>query len=179
MESSRLRLRPFHALDLDNFVRYRANPNVARYQSWENFTREQGMKFIEEMLQASFNNPGEYYQIAIELKDTNELIGDCVMHPLTDDPAQVEIGFTLEPRYQGNGYAIEAINCFVDYLFTALKKHRVIAITDVRNKPSVKLLERLGMRREGHFLKNIWFKGEWGSEYLYAILREEWTNKHD
>ncbi|MDQ0483894.1 GNAT family N-acetyltransferase [Guptibacillus hwajinpoensis] len=177
IESSRVRLRAFKAFDLDNFVHYRANPDVARYQSWENFTREQGVKFIEEMTKASFNSPGEYYQIAIELKETNELIGDCVMHPLKDDPKQVEIGFTLDPQFQGKGYAYEAVKCLVHSLFTDLSKHRITAITDVKNEPSIKLLERLGMRREGHFHQNIWFKGEWGSEYLYAILAEEWTGE--
>jgi RimJ/RimL family protein N-acetyltransferase len=56
--------------------------------------------------------------------------------------------------------------------------HRVIAITDCENAASVALLERLGLRREGHFLQNVWFKGTWGDEYLYAILHEEWQNLH-
>lgn len=47
-------------------------------------------------------------------------------------------------------------------------------IADCENAASIALLERLGMRREGHFIQNIWFKGKWGDEYLYAILEEEW-----
>jgi RimJ/RimL family protein N-acetyltransferase len=54
----------------------------------------------------------------------------------------------------------------------------VIAITDVENAPSVALLERLGLRREGHFRQNVWFKGKWGDEYLYAMLQEEWQSMH-
>jgi len=65
----------------------------------------------------------------------------------------------------------------LDYVFTKLHSHRVIAITDCENERSVALLSRLGMRREGHFIQNIWFKGKWGNEYLYAILREEWLQK--
>ena len=58
--------------------------------------------------------------------------------------------------------------------FDTFDLHRIIAITDCENIASVALLERLGMRREGHFIQNIWFKGKWGDEYLYAILKEEW-----
>ena len=41
------------------------------------------------------------------------------------------------------------------------------------------MLERLGLRREGHFVQNVWFKGKWGDEYLYAILRNEWLQRRD
>jgi RimJ/RimL family protein N-acetyltransferase len=60
------------------------------------------------------------------------------------------------------------------YVFDQLGKHRVIAITDARNAPAARVLERVGMRREGHFIKNVWFKGRWGDEYLYALLEQEW-----
>ncbi len=63
------------------------------------------------------------------------------------------------------------------YAFLTFDLHRIIAITDCENTASVALLERLGMRREGHFLQNAWFKGKWGDEYLYAILKEEWLRK--
>ncbi|WP_064092611.1 GNAT family N-acetyltransferase [Rossellomorea aquimaris] len=175
IESSRLILRAFKDDDLDRFVQYRSNPNVARYQSWENFTKEQGVTFIQEMTQASFDTPGGYYQIALELRESNELIGDCVVHTLENDSRQAEIGFTLDPRFQGEGYAYEAMNRLFNHLFHDYNKHRITAITDVKNEPSINLLERLGMRREGHFIQNIWFKEEWGSEYLYAILKEEWN----
>jgi RimJ/RimL family protein N-acetyltransferase len=65
----------------------------------------------------------------------------------------------------------------LDYAFTKLGLHRIVAITDCDNERSVALLGRLGMRREGHFIENIWFKGKWGSEYLYAVLREEWVGE--
>ena len=54
-----------------------------------------------------------------------------------------------------------------------LKKHRVVATTDVENTASYRLLETLGFRREGHFIQNIFFKGAWGDEYQYALLRSE------
>jgi RimJ/RimL family protein N-acetyltransferase len=55
--------------------------------------------------------------------------------------------------------------------------HRVFAVRDQRNEPSFGLLQRLGPRREGSFVRNAWFKGEWASEYLYAVLAEEWLHE--
>jgi RimJ/RimL family protein N-acetyltransferase len=87
---------------------------------------------------------------------------------------QAEIGFTFAREYQGRGLAREAAEAVLDYAFGVLELHRVTAVTDCENERSAALLGRLGMRREGHFVENIWFKGAWGSEYLYAMLREEW-----
>ena len=96
------------------------------------------------------------------------------MHALGDRPRQAEIGFTLACEHQGKGYATEAVNRLLDYVFGVLGKHRVIAVTDTRNAPAARLLERVGMRREGHFVEDIWFKGGWGDEYEYAMLEREW-----
>ena len=59
------------------------------------------------------------------------------------------------------------------YAFTKLDLHRVYAVTDTRNAPAQRLLERVGFRREAKFVKNTWFKGEWSSEFLYAYLQED------
>jgi RimJ/RimL family protein N-acetyltransferase len=87
------------------------------------------------------------------------------LHALGDRPRQAEIGFTLACEHQGKGYATEAVDCLLDYVFGKLGKHRVIAITDARNLAASRVLERVGMRREGHFIENVWFKGGWGDEY--------------
>jgi hypothetical protein len=72
---------------------------------------------------------------------------------------------------------LEAVLCLLGYAFGDLGLHRVVAITDQENEPSFTLLERLGMRREGCFVQNAWFKGRWTSEYLYAVLEDEWSRK--
>jgi RimJ/RimL family protein N-acetyltransferase len=118
--------------------------------------------------------PGDRFQFAIAPKGADDLIGDCALKVDKGDARQAEIGFTLSRAYQGKGYATEAVSRLLDYAFGGMDLHRVVAITDRRNEPSFGLLERLGMRRKGSFVRNAWFKGEWASEYLYAVLREEW-----
>ncbi|MEI7530117.1 MAG: GNAT family protein, partial [Elusimicrobiota bacterium] len=86
---------------------------------------------------------------------------------------QAELGYTLAPEHQGKGYATEAVVRVVEYLFK-LKKHRITATADPRNTPSIKLMERLGMRKEGHFKKSFWTGKAWADDVAYALLREEW-----
>jgi len=176
LETPRLILRPFQDSDLETFAAYRSDPEVARYQGWEApYSVEKAAEFIAEMKQKQPATRSEWYQLAIELKHGTRLMGDCAFHLLAHDPRQAEIGFTLARQHQGHGYATEAVTRLLDYLFGELNLHRVIAICDVENLASTRLLERLGMRREGYFTENIWFKGAWGSEYLYALLQKEWT----
>jgi RimJ/RimL family protein N-acetyltransferase len=175
METDRLILRTFRPEDLDAFLAYRNDPLVALHQSWDlPYSREQGIAFVDEMAKANPGEAGFWFQIAIELKATGAMIGDCVFCCLKEDAHQAEIGFSLARVYQGQGYASEAIRRLLDYLFDELDLHRVRAICDVENVASARLLERVGMRREAHFIESFWIKGRWSSEYWYAILRREW-----
>ena len=176
IESQRLILRRFNENDLTPFLAYLNDPHVARYQSWESYTEEQARDVIEQQKDLVPGLQGKWFTFALELKETGTLIGHVALKMLDDN--QAEIGFTMARSFHGKGLAFEAATSVIDYVFTKLKLHRVVAITDCENERSVALLERLGMRREGHFLQNIWFKGQWGSEYLYAILREEWLERH-
>lgn len=176
MNTERLILRKFQESDTETFFKYRTDPQVALYQGerWVGYKLEQAVEFVKEQMNFEPGISDTWFQIAVELKDTGNLIGDLAINTLPDDINQVEIGFTLNPVYQNKGFGIEAVKCMIGYIFNVLNKHRVIAITDVRNKSSVKLLEKVGLRKEGHFIKNAWNKGEYTDEYLFALLKEEW-----
>lgn len=176
LESQRLLLRRFDESDLLPFLAYLNDPLVARYQTWESYTEQQARDVIQEQKNLDPGLPGQWFTFAVELKAAGALIGHVALK--MQDHQQAEIGFTFSREHQGKGLACEAATCVLDYVFTKLELHRVIAMTDCENERSVALLSRLGMRREGHFIQNIWFKGKWGDEYLYAILREEWLRKH-
>jgi RimJ/RimL family protein N-acetyltransferase len=174
LETTRLRLRHFRDADLALFRAYRNDPEVARYQGWERISESEAYAFLQEQKETQPGVPGHWFQIAVELKETGILVGDCALKIEEHDERQAEIGYTLSRAYQGRGIAREAVSCVLEYAFVMLGLHRVIAITDCENAASVALLERLGLRREGHFLQNVWFKGKWADEYLYAMLQEEW-----
>jgi len=176
LRTQRLTLRPFRESDLPAFAAYRSDPDVARYQSWTApYSPARAAAFWDEMQHAQAGKPGTWFQLAVERQAQAGIIGDCVFQVLAEDDRQALIGFTFSREFQRQGYASEAVRRLLEYLFDDLRLHRVSAICDVENGPSYRLLERVGMRREGHFIENIWFKGAWGSEYMYAILDSEWS----
>ena len=177
LTSPRLHFRRLCRDDADALCAYRSLPEVARYQSWDSFGADDAIRLIESQAAAEPDVPGTWLQFAIVQIETDSLIGDCGLHCKQDDPRQMEIGITLSPHYQGQGYAHETIECLLDYLFGKLDKHRVIATTDVLNLPAAALFRRSGFRQESHLVESLWFKGQWGSEYLFAMLQREWEDR--
>ncbi|RPI87772.1 MAG: N-acetyltransferase [Chloroflexi bacterium] len=179
LETSRLILRSFEEKDTQPFSEYRSDPEIAKYQGWNiPFTIMQAVDFVNEMKLVTPGEPGHWYQIAIELKTHNQMIGDCAFHRSAEDPAQAEIGFTLAHDFQGKGFGTEAVSRLLKYLFVDLDLHRVKAGCDPNNTASKKLLEKVGMRHEGRFIESYWLKGEWVSEDWYALLKREWVSRH-
>jgi RimJ/RimL family protein N-acetyltransferase len=175
LETDRLLLRHFRDTDLDEFLAYRSDPRVAKYQGWDiPYERERGLAFLEEMKNTQPGTPGKWFQAAIEILSSKSLLGDCAFHVMANDQRQAYIGITLAHSYWGKGYAEEASRRLLDFLFYELNLHRVVAECDVKNVASFTLLNRLGFRREAHLVENIWFKGAWGSEFHYALLEREW-----
>jgi RimJ/RimL family protein N-acetyltransferase len=175
--SARLVLRRFRAADIVTFVAYRADPAIARFQSWENFTLDDGRAFYAWLSRQHPDTPGEWFQFAIELAATGAMIGDCAMHAYADNPGDVEIGLTLARAHHGNGYATEAVARLLDYVFGPLAKRSAVAITDVRNSASIAVLERLGFRRDPEPRKAVLFKGELCDEFRYGLRQEEWSGR--
>jgi RimJ/RimL family protein N-acetyltransferase len=176
LETKRLHIRQFQDSDLESLWAYRNDPDVARYQGWDvPFPRERALEFIAEMKAKEPNVRGEWFQAAIEERSSGEMIGDTAYFLKMDDP-QAYIGYTIARPHWRKGYGFEAADRLLDYLFGERVLHRVIAITDVENVPSFSMLNRLGFRREGYFVENLMFKGNWASEYHYAMLKREWEN---
>lgn len=177
LSSGRLRLRRLRPSDAAALCAYRSLPEIARFQSWSSFGPEDATRLIETESATEPDIPGTWFQLAIVNAANGEMIGDCGLHCRKDDPRLMEFGITLAPQHQGRGYAFEAVECLLDYVFGTLNKHRVSATTDVLNRPSIALCRRLGFRQEAHFVDHLWFKGQWGSEYVFAILKQEWEQR--
>ena len=176
LTGERIALRRFSLDDLKTFVAYRSDPDVARYQSWDApYSRAAGKRLITAMLGQHPDTPGEWFQFAVTLRSTGELIGDCGSKTIAADPRQAEIGYTIASAHQGNGYGTETVRTLLGYLFSVRGKHRVTASCDPRNAASIRVLERVGMRREGHLRESLWFGGEWADDLLFAMLDGEWA----
>jgi RimJ/RimL family protein N-acetyltransferase len=175
LQTERLRLRAFTAADIPAFVAYRADSEVARYQDWDDYTRQDGEAFFRKQT-GEFGQPGAWYQVAIADRESNGLLGDLALHFLADDHRQIELGFTLARASQGRGVAAEAVRCMLDHMFGEGGMHRVHATIDTRNTAAIKLVGRLGFRQEAHLVENVFFKGAWGDEFVFALLAREWSS---
>jgi RimJ/RimL family protein N-acetyltransferase len=177
LETERLVLRTFAASDREAVLGIYGHPDVARYLYEEPLTPEEAGAAIDKRvaLQA-IRAEGDGLRLAAVLKTTHELIGDCSLFWHPNGHRLGEIGFVFDPRYQGHGYATEGARVLLRIAFEELELHRVIGRTEVRNTPSARVLEKLGMRREAHLIENEWVKDEWQSELVYAILDREWRD---
>jgi ribosomal-protein-alanine N-acetyltransferase len=172
--TDRLHIRNLVQSDLDHFHEYRSNPEVTKYQGFEVMDKEQCRNFITSQENKLFGKPGEWVQYAIEDKTAQQLIGDCAIKLDQYDVRLAEIGITLSPLHQKKGYAKETMTGVLNWLFEAQDIHRVTEIVDAENTASINLLKSLNFRLEGHFIENIFFKGKWGSEMQFAMLKREW-----
>jgi RimJ/RimL family protein N-acetyltransferase len=171
IKTKRLNLRAFEETDAAALAAYRNHPEVAKLQTWEGYTLEQAQNLIAQIQLLEQPTAGAWYQIAVTLE--GRLIGDLAFK-LED--RQAELGFSFNPDYQRQGYAFEAASALLEYAFLRLKLHRIHATTDPRNTSSMRLLEKLGFRQEGHLHENLWFKGAWVDDVLYGLLAREWKH---
>jgi RimJ/RimL family protein N-acetyltransferase len=172
--TERLRLRPLHTDDLPAFVAYRSHPDVARYQSWDpTYAMSDADALLAAQADVAFGTPGAWVQVAAIDRTSGELVGDCAVHVLADQPATAEVGVTLAPARQGAGLATEALGAIVSTLFEVHQMHRVFGQVDDRNTAVQNLFGRLGFR-EARQVEADWFKGEWTTMRVYAMLEREW-----
>jgi RimJ/RimL family protein N-acetyltransferase len=171
--TQRLIIRDLALIDLSDFHVYRSNPEVTKYQGFDVMTTEQAAAFIKANSEKQHGKAGEWVQYAIENKATGRLIGDCAIKL---DASIAETGITISHLEQRKGYAKEALTAILHFLFDIKQVHRIVETVDAENTASIHLLKSIGFRQEGHFIENIFFKGKWGSEFQYAMLKKEWDN---
>jgi RimJ/RimL family protein N-acetyltransferase len=176
LKSERINLQPLRMEDAQEVFSYRSDPEIFRFQSWQPKTIEDVREFLETRIVGEPHLPDTWFQLSICKNNPYEFIGDCGIHFLKNDPSQVEIGITLKRWYHGLGYATEALELVFQYVFDDLKKHRIYASVDPNNLASIRLCERMKMRREAHFIESIWLNGRWVDDLVYAIIAHEWRH---
>jgi ribosomal-protein-alanine N-acetyltransferase len=176
--TTRLFIRNLKLSDLIDFHIYRSNPEVTKYQGFDIMSIGQAEEFIIEQTDKEFGHAGEWVQYGIESNASKKIVGDCAIRLNLYDTRIAEIGITISHLEQKNGYAKEALTGILTFLFDVKKIHRIVETVDVENMASIQLLKSTGFKQEGHFNDNVFFKGNWGSEFQYAMLKREWDTKH-
>ncbi len=178
--TERLLLRPIDVgADLSAMHSYRSIPEVCRYVPFSPGTPEEmAERFADpERVRSLIEDEGQVMSLVMVRRDTGELIGDLVLfwHSTTDRRA--EVGYVLHPDHEGHGFATEGTRALLALCFDEAGAHRVTAQLDVRNTASARLLERLGMRHEATLVEDVWFKEEWSTTAVYAMLDREWAQR--
>src|SRR5690606_35447348 len=161
--------------DFADMLAYYSHPDVARYCEWDPMSDGEVAAILEAQTNVLPGEVGVPLQIGVELTAERRLIGDCSLTVYFPEYRQAEIGFCLHPDAQGRGIATQAVHAVLGYGFEVRSIHRIEARCDVRNDRSWRLLERVGMRREGHLRQCSFLKGEWIDAYIYAMLALEWS----
>ncbi|HTT59885.1 MAG TPA: GNAT family N-acetyltransferase [Acidimicrobiales bacterium] len=178
-ETARLVLRSFQANDLDDLAAIFADVSVNRFLYTEPRSRDETARALDKRL-GVVSEPDEdtILRVAVALPTTNRLVGDFMLRWSEDVHRQGEVGGSLHPDVHGRGYASEVYEALLEIAFTRYDQHRVCGRCDARNAPSVRSLEKVGLRREAHFVENEFVKGEWTDEIVLAILQNEWRAAH-
>ncbi|HYI14367.1 MAG TPA: GNAT family protein [Thermomicrobiales bacterium] len=176
IETERLILREFREADWQVMLEYWNAPLYQRYNpdlpDREGFVRHLVALFVGSQSEL----PRRNHQLAIVRKQDGRLIGNCGIRVNDPDLGEANIGYELDPRDWGNGYATEAASAIVRFGFEDLSLHRIWAECIADNTGSFHVLEKLGMRREAHFREHKYFKDRWWDTLIYAVLDHEWRS---
>jgi RimJ/RimL family protein N-acetyltransferase len=172
--TERLALRPPVVADAAALAVYKSQADVVRYVPYDPLTVEQITQRLAKA-RTFLDDEGQALPLLVHHRATGELLGDIVLFWLNREHGAGEIGYIFDPAHAGHGYATEASRVLLGLGFDELGLHRIVGRIDARNTASARVLERLGLRREAHFVGNEWFKGEWVDEVVYAMLADEWA----
>ncbi len=123
---------------------------------------------------------GRWYRQYLILLNTNQRtpIGAFHAHWYVKERESWELGYCIFPEYRGQGFCFEAAQSVLQYAFEEWGAHKVVAMCNEYNIPSYKLLERLGMIREGVFREELPWQDKWVNQYFYCILEREYRNSN-
>jgi RimJ/RimL family protein N-acetyltransferase len=176
VRTERLVLRRLADGDMPRIFAYRSRPDVAE---WIGSTSTDVDSLAERFGDGA---------TAVVVELDGQLIGDLMVRArdaygqreVAQQAAGVEaeLGWTFDPAHHGRGLATEAIGALIGICFDDLGLHRVVAACFCANEPSWRLMERIGMRREAHHVKDSLHRDHgWQDEYVYALLADEWPRR--
>jgi [ribosomal protein S5]-alanine N-acetyltransferase len=173
LETERLLLRELTAADGAAVQAYAADPEVVRYEPWGPNTEDQTQEFLRNVVVARWEDPRKAFELGIVVKETGLLIGAGGIRVTSLEQREGHIGYTLRHDSWGRGYGTEAARALVRFGLGQLGLHRIWATCHVENVRSARVLEKVGMAREGHLRKSMRQREGWRDSYLYALVADD------
>lgn len=182
LTTPRLLLREFVEEDWKAVQAYQSDPLYLRYYAWEQPTQAEARAFVGRFVAQQQEQPRTKFQFAIILSEVHSgegrLIGNCGLRATDAAAREGDIGYELDSRFWGRGYATEAACEMLRFGFEEHKLHRIGAGCVADNAGSARVLKKIGMQCEGHLREKAYFKGRWWDSLLYGILEHEWQAQH-
>jgi len=170
LETPRLRLRDFTVDDWPAVLAYQRDPRYLRLYEWPDRTPEAVQAFVQMFIDQQRTQPRTRFQLAVTLRATGELIGNCGIRRDSPTSHEAEIGYELSPDQWGQGYASEAVAEIVRFGFDELGVHRITAWLVADNVASARVLEKNGFQLEGRLRDKEQYKGRYWDVLMYARL---------
>ena len=130
---------------------------------------------VQWFLDKQAESPRRRIQLAVILRETGLLIGNCGIRRKPESDWEADIGYEIAPDYWRHGYATEAAASLVEHDFTSMGLHRISSWCIAENGASVSVLRKLGMREEGRLRENEFIKGRGWDTLVFGLLMEEWA----
>ncbi|CAN5624532.1 GNAT family protein [soil metagenome] len=174
IETERLILREFREDDCRAMSAYWENPLYQRYNPEVDDAGAVARHLCRTFIATQSDEPRRKWQLAVTLKDSGDLIGNCGIRVNAPEHCEANIGYELNPDDWGQGFATEAATAIIRFGFEDLGLHRIWAECNAENAGSIRVLTKLGMQREARFREHQWFRNRWWDTEIYAILDCEW-----
>ena len=174
LTTDRLILPEFAETDWQGVHEYASDSEVVRYIVWGPNTEKESQDEVRQAIRHQQEKPRKHYEFAMLLGENNRLVGDCGIDIPYPESRNGATYFLLSRRFWGGGYATEAALALLSFGFGQLKLHRIFSKCHTENAPCICILEKIGMRREGHFRHYEQINGKWCDTFWYAILDGEW-----
>ncbi len=176
LNTQRILLRQLRQDDFAALKEYEGNSQTYRFE--KNVLDDAAIQaHIDRALAWSLEHPRINYYFAITLRPEDIVRGQVSLCLNFSDIREWEIGWRLHYQYWGKGYATEAAGRVLAFAFEELGAHRVVAFCNVQNLASVRVMEKLGMLRDGRLRETRWWNGSWQDEFVYAILERDWESQ--
>ena len=178
LQTDRLLLRPYRPEDVDDVLSMFGREDVSRYLTWPPMNREAAQALVERRTkQTRIDGEGEGIGLVVRELDGDRFVGEVILRLLSEASRQGEIGWSVHPDAQGRGYATEAAREMLRLGFEEAHLHRIVAECDPRNEASIRVMTKLGMRREADHVDAVFLKGEWVGSTVFAMLESEWRSR--
>lgn len=172
LESNRLIYRELSVDDANDHFLIESDEKVAKYMDKEIVKSVGDSKKNIEKLISEYNNKNAIEWVIVD-KGTKKYIGSIGYWKIIPEHFRAEIGYCLHPNYWGKGLMQEAMQEIISFGFEVLKLHSIEANVNPENYNSLKLLEKMGFKREGYFRENFYFSNKFIDTITYSLLEKD------